>query len=268
MKRPYIERPVLTYRNIVAIREIANEYDYPKNTEGMIWGIPHKYDNPLDREISALCCSWIYDGTKHSLDAALEMDSWFKGSPSEFIIGKKFTFWIMQQEQDLQVYNAVTIRHCYYLFAWMKDFYSKFKSICAMIDTESDLIPYEQMQKIIGGIDAFNGKSTNSTGRINLFLFMMVHCFDQINLDASQLRPPLFEHNILPSCRALGILTKKDKKKVWVERVYEHLLWFSEENPMTYWVGIAAYNRYLKERPIRSKKFASMKLKRYKYRKK
>ena len=108
----------------------------------------------------------------------------------------------------------------------------------------------------------------NADGKVNLFLFIMSHCLERYDLDSSSLRAPLFENDILPNCREMTIINKKTKKTKMVEEVTNHLKWFSEKYPMTFWIGIAAYKEYKKDEPLLAKKFARMKMTRHNFKKK
>ena len=75
-------------------------------------------------------------------------------------------------------------------------------------------------------------------------------------LDSSTLKPPLFKYHIIPTCKALSLITNEDKKDTYVGKVTDYLKWFSEEHPMTFWTWIAMYKVFAKEYPKEFRKFA------------
>lgn len=256
MATQYIERPSPTYRSCVAISRIAHYYEYPKGAERFIWGIPSKYSSLADREISALVSCWIYDGSRKSLEIARQIDSIFDGSPSKFVLQRKHVIWLMSQIQDDVVYDNIKIADCYNLLVCIHQIYTRYGSIrTAMELAKADTI-HEKILNILSPIFRFKGSSINSEGRRNLFLFMMVHCFEEYDIPSTELKAPLFEAVVIPNARSLNIITKKTKKKQYVEVVTNNLKWFSEQYPMTFWIGIAAYSEYQKEHPKLFKKFA------------
>lgn len=268
MKQQYIERPSPQYKYCVAISRIAFYYEYPKHKDKFIWGIPGKYENLLDQEISALCCSWVFDGTKKSLEAAIYIDSLFKGEPFKFIAKKEYNFLVMEQDQNKEIYSSITIKDCYYLFDWIHKTLSSYQGIGNAMSLIGGDTPFDKMKKLVKGIPMLSMKSINADGKVNLFLFIMSHCLERYDLNSSSLRAPLFENDILPNCREMTIINKKTKKTKMVEEVTNHLKWFSEKYPMTFWIGIAAYKEYKKDEPLLAKKFARMKMTRHNFKKK
>lgn len=267
MKQQRIERPSPSYRSCVAISRIAYYYEYPKHKELFIWGIPSKYEVLTDREISSLCCCWIYDGSSRSLKAAMEIDSWFEGNPTKFILGKQYVFWLMEQEQTRVVYDNVTIADCYKFFQFLFDVFKKHWSVKLALMLPEDKSVHEKLAQLLSPIYRFSKIRVDSEGRRNLFLFMMVHCFEDYDVPSIELLPPVFKAHILVNCRVMNIVNKKTPDRDLVRIIDEHLRWFSEKNPMTFWVGIAGYRMYEKDEPLLFKKLAKLKMTRHRFNK-
>ena len=252
----YIERPSPTYRSCVAISRIAHYYEYPKSAEKFIWGIPSKYKTIADREISALISCWVYDGTRKSLEVARTMDAIFGNAPYEFIIKKKYITWLMEIDQSMMIYKNISVAEFYNFSIWLNQLYARYGSIKTKLEVSKESDKIALLMSILSQIQGFKGKTIDCEGRRNLFLFMMVHCFEAYDIPSTELKAPLFEAVVLPNARHLHIITKKTKKKEYVEVVTNNLKWFSENYPMTFWIGIAAYTEYEKEHPKLFKKFA------------
>lgn len=268
MKQQYIERPSPAYRYCVAISRISFYYEYPKCKDRFIWGIPSKYKKLLDQEISALCCCWIYDGTKKSLEAAKEIDSWFNGNPFKFIAKKEYNLMVMDGDQNRKVYNQITIKDCYYLFEWIYKELTAHQGIGYSISLMEGETPFDKMKELVKDIPRFSKKTINSDGRVNLYLFIMVHCLDRYEFDSSLLKAPLFEDNILPNCKSMDLVDNKVKDEDLPEHITNYLKWFSEKHPMTFWIGIAAYKEYFKDAPYFAKRFGQLKMTRHRFNKK
>ena len=264
-----IQRPVPRYRTIVAITDVAWRYDYPRNKEKCIWGIAGQFDNPKDREIAALVTMWLCDWTSRSFKAIKKVVSWFGKSPYKYIARKEYNFMIMECDQSEVIYNNTKRSDCYYFFEWIHDIISRYSSFYSLMQLQDTLTAYDSVKEILKNTKWFKGKSVELEAKINLFLYMMAHCFDDYQIDSSELRPPLFKHGIIPTCKSLSLITNGDKKDAYMDKVTDYLKWFSEIHPMTYWTGIAMYRAFAKEYPKDFKKFAKKyKVTRHLFRKK
>lgn len=255
------------YRTIVTLKEIGYINEYPKNKDKFIWGLPSKYEDFKDREISAFCTCWICDYTKKSFEAAYYLDEIMCGEPYNFVYNRGFDFFIMDVDQEETLYGIIKMADVYKMFDRLHQLIRKYKSIQNAFICNPKATPYEETLFTLSQFKEFNGRTIDSQGRINLFLFMMTHCYEDYNYDSSILLPPLFENRILPNCRALSLIDKKTKKKDILPRVTSMLQWFSKKNPMTYWIGLADYFDFVKENPKVARKFSSMRLIRHPYRK-
>lgn len=258
-----IERPSPPYRWCVAIKRASFYYEYPKKMDKFVWSIPCKYANLLDQEVSALCTCWIYDGSRQSVEAAREIDSWFNYEPFKFIAKKEYNTFILNNDQDRVVYGNITIKDCYNLFREIRNVLGSYKGMKHAFDIVKVGNHVDNLRYILKDIGRFSDKSIDSEGRLNLYFFMMVHCLEQYGIDQAELKAPLFEKSIIPICREMKIIEDSDM----VESVTNHLKWFSEKHPMTYWVGIATIREYRKEEPRLAKKFAKMKIVKHRFRK-
>lgn len=265
MRQIHIQRPSPTYKACVAITRISSYFEYPKHMEKFIWGIPCKYNNILDQEVSALCSCWIYDGSRQSLKVAKVVDSWFNKSPFKFLANKEYNDWLLNNNQESVVYERITIKDCYVFFCKLREIIGSYKGIknaLRLIDLPSYT---DRLRYILKDIPRFSNGSTDAEGRLNLFFFIMEHCLDQYGLNQSTLKAPLFEKSILPNCRELKILKKEEDDAV--DLVTSHLKWFSEKYPMTFWVGLASYKEYARCEPNLSKKLSKMRLAKHRFKK-
>ena len=256
-KKQWVRRPAPKYRSIVAILDVAYHYEYPKNMETCIWGIPAKYKKFPNREIVALTCMWLYDYTPKSLIGVKKVISWFKNNPYSFIMNKEYNYLMMECNQNEIIYGNINIKDCYYFFEWLYNILNLYGSFRNALLLSGITQPDEAVYNQIKALNGFNEKTTKTEAKINLFLFMMVHCYNDYNYDSSSLKPPLFNSVIIPNCKSLGLLSKKEKPDKYISKVTEYLKWFSEDHPMTFWVGVAMYRDYLRKFHNISKKFSS-----------
>lgn len=259
--------PSPTFRTIAALIEISYFNEYPKNKEKFIWGIPSKYSDFRDREISALCSCWIYDFSKTSFKAAMVLDEIMCGTPYKFVWNRGFDYFIMGVDQNETLYKGIKMYDVYRMFETLHILIRRYHSLKGAFSCATKDIPYDEAHAVLSCIKEFNGKTINSQGRINLFLFMMTHCYDDYDYQSSMLQPPLFDSRILPTCKALNLIDKSIKKTELINKVSSSLAWFSKKNPMTFWVGIATYNEFVKENKNKAKKFSTMKLVRHPFKK-
>jgi hypothetical protein len=95
----------------------------------------------------------------------------------------------------------------------------------------------------------------------------MAHCYNDYEVDESQIIVPLFERQLY-TCKQLRLLP--DSAMVNMKSAIEltdNLRWFSENHPITFWVGILAYQNAVREEDKMLKKLAKMKLTRRKFNK-
>lgn len=267
MKKQWIERKPPRYSTIAYILHYAYKNDYPKNSEKFVWGIPSKYTHIKDREISAIVSSYIYDGTQKSLKAARSVDAMFDGKPFEWLASEKHCEMMMQQNQMRQIYGRITVTDLYWLFRELKTLYANYGSIykrfsLCKLDTLQDNI-----ECALSVLTPFCGKSVEHFSRRNLFFIMMAHCYNDYKIDESQLIVPLYGR-LISTCKALGLLEKKDKlQKDTAILLTDNLRWFSEKHPTTFWIGIFGYMEALREYDNELCKLAKSPLVRHGFRK-
>ena len=255
-----------TNRVIVEVEYIAYKFDYPKNKERFIWGIPSEYDNIRDREVSALTCCLIYDGTQKSLDAARKFDGLFNGSPFSFIAKKGFNNLIMEQDQRNIVYNTITIKEVYLFFSELWSMYSKGVLLYDYYKVADGDNPHDKMRNVLSKFQRFNGRTILSHAKVDLFLAMMVHFYDDYKIEESTLLPPVFPtyKNTLNRMGLIkGEITYNTSKVI-----SEKLKWFTLKHPITYWVSIPGYMDLTRTEPKLLGKFIKMNIKRYNFKKK
>lgn len=230
-----------------------------------IWGIPCKYTNILDQEVSALCSCWIFDGSRKSIEIAKAVDSWFGGSPFRFIANKEYNEWLLNSNQDKVIHDRITVKDCYLFFCKVREIIGSYKGIKNALKLIELPNHTDRLRYILKDIPRFTDGSVDAEGRLNLYFFIMEHCLDRYGLDQSTLRAPLFEKLILPNCRELK-LYNNDCADI-VEHVTNHLKFFSEKYPMTFWVGLATYKEYEKCEPNLTKKLFHMRLTKHRFKK-
>jgi hypothetical protein len=113
----------------------------------------------------------------------------------------------------------------------------------------------------------FKGKSFEASNKRNMFMFLMAHCYNDYMIDEHQLVAPLFETQLF-TCRTMGLISEKGKldRNTAVE-LTDKLRWFSEQHPLTFWVGILAYQNAVREKDKMVSKLHMMKLTRRKFNK-
>ena len=254
--KPWVFRPIPRYRTIVAITDVACRYDYPKNKDKCVWGIAGKFKKKPNREIAALVCVWLCDWTTKSIEASRKVVSWLGDNPYAYIMKKEYNYMIMQCDQSEVIYKTIKRSDCWYFFEWIHGIVSRYGSFFYAMNMTGKPNHYDAAYELLKSIKGFKGRTTEAEAKINLFFYMMAHCFDDYQIDSSKLRPPLFKHHIIHTCKALFLLSKDDKKDAYVDKVTDYLKWFSENHPMTFWTGIAMYNTFSKEYPKEFRKFA------------
>ena len=267
MAKRFIERESLQYRFISGIKHYSYFHEDPRSKDLYIWGIPSEYPTLRDREVSALASCFIYDGTEKSLESARKLDRLFCGEPYKYIMEKRFVGFIMVENQDETFYDYLTVKDIYKFFVDLHTLFSLTPTVyLSYVVSEGD-IPFEKMKRVLNGIRRFDWRYPHSYARINLFLFMMAHCFCDYKLDESQLLAPMFQRHFAV-CKSIGLI--KSKGKFSTKSTYElteNLKWFSERHPMTYWVGVVAYIDAYRAKDKLINKFSKMKLKKHSFRK-
>ena len=100
-----------------------------------------------------------------------------------------------------------------------------------------------------------------------MFLFLMCHCFDDYKADSSRLLAPVYDCHIYYG-RKLGLIDNSSKYDKYVfNEMTDNLKWFSEQHPLTFWVGFVAYVEADRKRDRIIKKFATMDIKRHRFKK-
>ena len=221
-----------------------------------MWGIAGKFNKFRDREIAALVTAWLSDWTPKSTKAIEKVVSWFGSSPYKYIMRKEYNYMIMECDQSEIIYGNIRRSDCYYFFEWLHNTLYRYDFFLDAISATGKDDYYDATYEILKDIKGFKGRFTETEAKINLFLYMMAHCFDHYPIDSSTLKPPLFKYHIIPTCKALSLITNEDKKDTYVGKVTDYLKWFSEEHPMTFWTGIAMYKVFAKEYPKEFRKFA------------
>lgn len=267
MKKQWIERKTPKYSTIAYLLHYSYFNEYPKNAEKFIWGIPSKHEGFRDREISALVTSFIYDGSRKSMKAAMEVDSMFGGSPLKWFAKKRHCDMILCKDQDKVIYNKITIKTLYFFFCEVYTLYSQYGSVRRRFESCSFDTLEENVLTAFSPLSPFKGKSFEATNKRNLFLFFMAHCFSDYRIDEHELIAPLFESQ-LSTCKRLEVIsdTGKLNKETAIE-LTDNLRWFSEQHPLTFWVGIFAYQNAVREKDKMLSKLHKMKLTRRKFNK-
>lgn len=265
--KQYIERKSLQYRFISGILHYSYFHEFPKNKDLYIWGIPSEYPTLRDREVSALASCFIYDGTPKSLEAARRLDKIFCGEPYRYIMEKRFVGFIMVENQDEPFYDYLTVKDVYKFFVDLHTLFSISPTVYLSYAMAEGDIPFQKMKKVLGKIRRFDWRYPHSYARINLYLFMMAHCFSDYRLDESQLLAPLFERQF-SVCKVIGLITPRTKYNVnSTIELTDNLKWFSERHPMTYWIGVVAYIDAYRAKDKLINKFSKMRLKKHFFKK-
>jgi hypothetical protein len=262
-----IERQAPRYSTIAYLLHYAYHNDYPKNADSFGWGIPMKYDTLQDREVSALVTCYIYDGSEKSVNAARKIDEMFNGSPIKWLASDRHCDMILKTNQNEVVYGNITTLKLFFLFREIRLFYTMYESIRKKLQ----YCNFESLQQNIivalSTISQFSDNCYIHFARRNLFLFMMAHCYNDYNVDESQIVAPLFEGQLY-TCKHLHLLSADSRLCVkTATELTDRLRWFSEEHPMTFWVGLTAYQRAVKCKDKALKKLAKSKLIRHKFNK-
>ena len=263
----YIDRKEPRYRTASAILHCSYLNDYPKNADMFVWGIPRKYEKARDREISAIVTCYIYDGTKASISAARKVDAMFRGSPFNFIAKGFHCTMMLDKDQDEVVYKDIRIKGLYIFLKGVTDIYKKYGSIYRAYSLSKSDSPLQNVTYALNVGDIFSDGSTLSMTRKCMFLFMMCHCFDDYKADSSKLLAPVYECHIYYG-RKLGLIDNSSKYDKYVfNEMTDNLKWFSEQHPLTFWVGFVAYVEADRKRDRIIKKFATMDIKRHRFKK-
>ena len=263
----YIDRKEPRYRTASAILHCSYLNDYPKNADMFVWGIPRKYEKARDREISAIVTCYIYDGTKASIAAARKVDAMFRGSPFNFIAKGFHCTMMLDKDQDEVVYKDIRIKGLYIFLKGVTDIYKKYGSIYRAYSLSKSDSPLQNVTYALNLGDIFSDGSTLSMTRKCMFLFMMCHCFDDYKADSSRLLAPVYDCHIYYG-RKLGLIDNSSKYDKYVfNEMTDNLKWFSEQHPLTFWVGFVAYVEADRKRDRIIKKFATMDIKRHRFKK-
>lgn len=263
----YIDRKEPRYRTASAILHCSYLNDYPKNADMFVWGIPRKYEKARDREISAIVTCYIYDGTKASIAAARKVDAMFRGSPFNFIAKGFHCTMMLDKDQDEVVYKDIRIKGLYIFLKGVTDIYKKYGSIYRAYSLSKSDSPLQNVTYALNVGDIFSDGSTLSMTRKRMFLFMMCHCFDDYKADSSRLLAPVYDCHIYYA-RKLGLIDNSSKYDKYVfNEMTDNLKWFSEQHPLTFWVGFVAYVEADRKRDRIIKKFATMDIKRHRFKK-
>lgn len=263
----YIDRKEPRYRTASAILHCSYLNDYPKNADMFVWGIPRKYEKARDREISAIVTCYIYDGTKASIAAARKVDAMFRGSPFNFIAKGFHCTMMLDKDQDEVVYKDIRIKGLYIFLKGVTDIYKKYGSIYRAYSLSKSDSPLQNVTYALNVGDIFSDGSTLSMTRKCMFLFMMCHCFDDYKADSSRLLAPVYDCHIYYG-RKLGLIDNSSKYDKYVfNEMTDSLKWFSEQHPLTFWVGFVAYVEADRKRDRIIKKFATMDIKRHRFKK-
>lgn len=263
----YIDRKEPRYRTASAILHCSYLNDYPKNADMFVWGIPRKYEKARDREISAIVTCYIYDGTKASIAAARKVDAMFRGSPFNFIAKGFHCTMMLDKDQDEVVYKDIRIKGLYIFLKGVTDIYKKYGSIYRAYSLSKSDSPLQNVTYALNVGDIFSDGSTLSMTRKCMFLFMMCHCFDDYKADSSRLLAPVYDCHIYYG-RKLGLIDNSSKYDKYVfNEMTDNLKWFSEQHPLTFWVGFVAYVEADRKRDRIIKKFATMDIKRHRFKK-
>lgn len=267
MKKQWIERKAPRYSTVSYLLHYAYFNEYPKNAEKFVWSIPMKYENIQDRELSALTTCYIYDGTMKGLNAAIEVDKMFGGYPAQWFSRKRLLDMILCENQNEVIYGNIRIKDLFTFFTEVYKVFCGYKSIKNRLSLCKFDTLQENIKVAFSGISAFGGDKYIHFARRNLFLTMMAHCYSDYEVDESQIIVPLFERQ-LHTCKHLRLLSESAKvdMKSAIE-LTDNLRWFSENHPITFWVGVLAYQNAVREEDKMLKKLAKMKLTRRKFNK-
>ena len=267
MRPTYIQRKVPRYSTISFIQHYAYINDYPKNSEKFIWGIPSKYTHLKDREISAIVCAYIYDGTEKSMNAVREVDAMFKGRPFDWMAGNGHSDMMLEQNQMRQIYGRITVADLYWFFRELRTLYSQYGSIYRRFKASSLDTLQQNIEYTLSVLTPFNGKSVEHLSRRNLYFIIMAHCYDDYRIDESQLIAPLYERMMYP-CKLLKLIGEDNTLcKDTATELTDNLRWFSERNPITFWVGILGYIAAVREKDKKLQTLAKSGLIRHRLRK-
>lgn len=267
MKSQWIERKTPRYSTIAYLLHYSYHNDYPKNADSFVWGIPMKYEKLQDREISALITCYIYDGTDKSIDAARRVDEMFGGHPAQWFSRKRPLDMILCENQNEIIYGKVRVKDLFTFFTELYKIFCGYKSIKNRLNLCRLNTLQDNIKVALSSLPAFGGDEYMHFARRNLFLFMMAHCFNDYEVDGSQIIVPLYERQ-LSTCRQLRLLDKSAKADLTSAiELTDRLRWFSENHPMTFWVGLIAYQRAVKCKDKALKRLAKSKLIRHKFNK-
>lgn len=267
MTPPYVQRKVPRYSTIAFVLHYAYWNEYPKNAEKFIWGIPSKYKKAVNREISAITTSFLYDGTRASFKVAQKVDKLFKGSPYDYLADSEYNDLVLKQNQNEIVYGKIRIRDLYYFFHGLANFYGQYKSIYNAYNNARGGTPIERLQNALKSFPPLADDSLTTFVRLNFFLFLTAHCFDDFKVESYSLLVPVYPTN-LPLCRQLRLINQDSKYSIeLIHELTDNLKWFSEQHPLTYWIGILAYREAVREKDKALKKLARERLKKHHFKK-
>lgn len=268
MAKQWVERKTPRYSTISFLLHYAYFNDYPKNKEKFIWGIPSKYENFKDREMSAITTCYIYDGSRKSIETADRVDQMFGGQPLKWLANKRHCTMILDNKQDKVVYGRIKMKDLYQFFCELYDMYAKYGSIRKRFELSLYDSVEERLSVALSILTPFKGNSMVAYNRRNLFIFMMAHCFDDYKVDEYQLVVPLYENQIATSKFLCLIPHESCLSRETAIELTDNLRWFSEQHPLTFWVGLTAYQNAVREEDRMLKKLVRKALvKRRKFRK-
>jgi hypothetical protein len=174
---------------------------------------------------------------------------------------------ILCENQNEVIYGNIRIKDLFTFFTEVYKVFCGYKSIKNRLSLCKFDTIQENIKVVFSGISAFGGDKYIHFARRNLFLTMMAHCYNDYEVDESQIIVPLFERQLY-TCKQLRLLP--DSAMVNMKSAIEltdNLRWFSENHPITFWVGILAYQNAVREEDKMLKKLAKMKLTRRKFNK-
>lgn len=267
MKKQWIERKAPRYSTVAYLLHYAYFNEFPKNADKFVWSIPLKYEHLVDREISALTACYIYDGTIQGLKAAFEVDKTFNGNPFHWLSKSRMLDMMLCENQNEVVYQNIRIKDLFTFFTEIQTIIRGYKSIKNRLSLCRFDTLQENIKVALSYVSAFGGDKYIHFARRNLFLFMMAHCYNDYEVDESQIIAPLFERQLY-TCKQLRLLPFEAKvNKEYAIELTDNLRWFSETHPMTFWVGVLAYQNAVREEDKMLKKLAKMKLTKRKFNK-
>lgn len=198
------------------LRQAASQYNKPRFIELDPIQFPHKYKNKRDIEISAFVTSWISFGSRSQIvKKAAEIDSFFNGSPYEYIKNGLFDCF---KDDSGTFYRFLKGKDFYEVCKALHDVYSCFASLETLVVkniTNLDMTILEALEqpfhKIPGVPDPANGSACK---RLCMFLRWMVRrdkivdfgIWELINPDALVI--PLDTH-VHKQALELGIISRK-----------------------------------------------------------